>query len=258
MLMPRLALITVTTLSVLLAGLMPAVAAPQQETETVDRTVPLPADGTLRLRTFSGAVRITAASGRDVVIHAVRRAERPQLDDIRLVIETSGSTVSIDSNRRESGRSDEGNNVVDTTFEIQVPADARLDIEGFSSEVVVDGVTAEQRLKTFSGPILVTGARGRLDVETFSGRAEIDVAGVEAVPDVDVQTFSGGVIARVAPGARGEVDFDTFSGRLDSDLPLTVRSSGRRDVSGELPGGGGEGRLRFRSFSADVNLMAGR
>ena len=34
-----------------------------RETETVDRTVPLPANGTVRLKTFSGRVRITGTSG---------------------------------------------------------------------------------------------------------------------------------------------------------------------------------------------------
>src|SRR5918993_5847583 len=69
-----------------------------RETETVDRTVPLPANGTVRLKTFSGRVRITGTSGDQVVIHAVRRATRDRLQDIKLDITTTGSTVEIDAN----------------------------------------------------------------------------------------------------------------------------------------------------------------
>ena len=45
-----------------------------RETETVDRTLTMPAGGTLRLKTFSGRVKITGGSGDQLVVHAIRRA----------------------------------------------------------------------------------------------------------------------------------------------------------------------------------------
>src|SRR5688572_33465610 len=86
-----------------------------RETETVDRTVPLPANGTLRLKTFSGRVRITGTSGDQVVIHAIRRASRDRLNDIKLEVTTSGSTVDIDANHRVVERRND--NVVETDFD---------------------------------------------------------------------------------------------------------------------------------------------
>ncbi len=55
-------------------------AAAQKETEKVERTVSIGANGTLKLKNFSGDVRVTGTSGANVVIHAVRRAtrERPE------------------------------------------------------------------------------------------------------------------------------------------------------------------------------------
>ena len=41
--------------------------------------------GTLRVRSFSGRVTITATDGRDVVVDALRRAPRSRLDRITLV-----------------------------------------------------------------------------------------------------------------------------------------------------------------------------
>src|SRR5688572_9263316 len=86
-----------------------------RETETIDRTVPLPANGTLRLKTFSGRVRITGTSGDQVVIHAIRRASRDRLNDIKLEVTTSGSTVDIDANHRVVERRND--NVVETDFD---------------------------------------------------------------------------------------------------------------------------------------------
>src|SRR6186713_119750 len=47
-----------------------------RETEVVERTVALPADGTVRIKNFSGQIQVTAGSGRNVVVKATRRAAR--------------------------------------------------------------------------------------------------------------------------------------------------------------------------------------
>ncbi len=206
-----------------------------KETETVDRTVSLPSNGTLRLKNFSGNIRVVASSGRDVVLHARRRAPRPQLDHIKLDIQTSGSTVTINANKQDSqwekGR--HNNNVVETTFELQVPASARLDIDAFSSDVTIEGMTGDQSLKTFSGDIHVLDPKGAIDAETFSA----DIA------------------VRVDARARGSVSFSSFSGDLDSSLIASSSSRRRRSVEGTLPGGAGP-RLQFKTFSGDLQITS--
>src|SRR5258708_23927189 len=110
-----------TILSVL-ALAAPAVASEQHETEQVDRTVSIRAGGQLRLRNFSGRVTITGSNRADMVVHAVRRATRDRLDHIRLEIVETGSGVSIEANKKDDNWHERNNNVVDTEFEIQVPA----------------------------------------------------------------------------------------------------------------------------------------
>jgi DUF4097 and DUF4098 domain-containing protein YvlB len=238
----------------ILAVWIPAEAAAQKETETVDKTVSLPSHGTLRIKNFSGDVRLTPASGNDVVIKAVRRARREQLDHIKLEIETGGSTVTIDANKRDAGWRDHDDNVVETTFDIQVPATAMLDVYGFSSDLNVRGVTGDQKLETFSGDITVDGAKGSMDLKTFSGRIDVNLTGAGAAPSLSAETFSGRIQARLADNAKGEVSFDSFSGDFNSDIPLTIRSVGRRRTSGTLPGGSGGSTLRFHTFSGDVKV----
>lgn len=206
------------------------------ETETVERTVEFPANGTLRIKSFSGSIRITPGTGTNVVLKATRRAPRETLDHVKLDVTSSASGVTIDANQRDESwvRSRHDNDVVETTMEIQAPAAADLDIDAFSSDVTIEGISADQRIKTFSGDIIVRGLRGEIDAETFSAdvRVTLDAA------------------------ANGSVSFDSFSGRLDSSLPITTmsyesRGRGRRArrVEGTLPGGAGP-RLRFHTFSA--------
>ena len=210
----------------------------QEETENFDKTVPFPSGGTLALDNFSGAVHITGTTGKDVVIKAVRRATRDRLDHIKLDVQTTGSTVRIEANKRDRDWEDRNNNVVDTTFEIQVPAAARLNIKVFSSDVDVKGVS------------------GELDLDTFSGEIIIDASAAGASPSVNAKTFSGDITARLADSAKGDVRFKSFSGSFNSDLPISMRSASRgRDVSvsGSLPAGSGN-TLAFETFSGNLQI----
>lgn len=205
-----------------------------KETEQVDRTIPLPSGGTLRLKNFAGKIHIVAGSSRDIVMKATRRATRERLDHIKLDVQTSGSTVTINANERDAQWKDRrNNNVVETAFEIQVPASANLDVDAFSSDVVIEGVSGEQKIKTFSGDIDVTNASGALDVDTFS--ADIRVS--------------------VSRDAKGSVSFDTFSGDLDTSLPIQTTSWRKRSVEGTLPGGAGP-RMKFHTFSGDLTISS--
>jgi DUF4097 and DUF4098 domain-containing protein YvlB len=223
-LIPAIAVLSALTLAA------PAAASEQSETERVDRTVPIRAGGQLRLKNFSGKVTITGSNRADMVVHAVRRATRDRLDHIKLEIVETGSGVTIEANKKDRDWTDRDNNVVDTEFEIQVPADVALDVEVFSSDVFVKEVRGRQRIHTFSGEIDVTGAEGAIDAETFSG-------------DIGV---------KMVQGASASVDFDSFSGSLQSDVAMTTRTASRRRVRAEIGSGGTD--YHFKTFSGDVRI----
>ena len=209
----------------------PAAAREAQETERIDRTVQIRAGGQLRLKNFSGRVTITGSNRSDMVVHAVRRAPRERLDHIKLEITETASGVSIEANKKDGEWRDRDNNVVDTEMEIQLPIDVALDIEVFSSDVVVKDVRGRQRIKTFSGDVQVGGAEAALDAETFSG----DIA------------------VSLVQGASASVDFDSFSGSLKSDVAMSYRSSNsRRRIRGDIGSGGTD--YHFKTFSGDVRI----
>ena len=226
-----------TAVAILLFTLVASPAAAQgKETETVDRTIAFSRGGTLKLKNFSGDVHITGTTGNDVVVHAVRTATRDRLDNIKLDIEVSGSTVSIEANRRASNWGDRENNVVETQFEIQVPSATLLDLYAFSGDLIVRGTTAD------------------IDAKTFSGKIDLDVSTAPASPDVKAETFSGDITTRLATASNGRVEFNSFSGDLRSDLPLMLHRKSRRDVSADLGSGDGA-KLEFKTFSGDLRLV---
>lgn len=232
----------------------PAAAQPK-ETDRVDRTIPFQPGGTIVLKNFSGDVRISGTGGSQVVLKAVRTATRDRLDGIKLDIRVEGSTLRIDANKRDrSWDDDKKDNVVETEFELAVPAQTNLDVNAFSSEVTIDGVEGRQKLHTFSGSITVRNGTGPFTLNSFSGSIDVDLSAV-ATPQIDAETFSGDIEARVPGHAGGEVEFSSFSGGLSSDLPLTLRSGNRKRFSGTLNAGGGN-ELKFKTFSGDVRIKS--
>jgi hypothetical protein len=209
----------------------PAAAYAQRETEQVNKTAQIRADGELRLKNFSGRVTITGTNRADVSIHAVRSADRSRLDHIKLSVVETGSGVTIEANKKDPDWDERNDNVVQTDFDIEVPSDVSLDVEVFSSPVDVKGVRGRQRIHAFSGGVTIADAWGSLDVETFSGRIE----------------------AGLGNGVGGRLDFNSFSGSIDSDVPITYNSGSRRGLNGTI-GAGGSNDYRFKTFSGNVRI----
>ncbi|MEP6914917.1 MAG: DUF4097 family beta strand repeat-containing protein [Acidobacteriota bacterium] len=227
----------ITAFALLVVALAAGPAAAQQkETETVDRTVAFSRGGTLKLTNFSGEVRVTGTPGNDVIIHAVRKATRERLDNITLDIVVNGSTVEVEANRRNPAWREKNDNVVETQFEIQVPAATRLDLHTFSGNVIVRDTTEE------------------VNANTFSGSVDLDIARASAAPALKVETFSGDITTRMPAGSSGRVEFHSFSGDLRSDLPLLLHNQSRRNVSADFGSGGGA-TLDFKTFSGDLKIV---
>lgn len=236
----------------------------QDQTETVSRTVPLGANGTVYVKNFSGSVSITGTSRSDVLINAVRKAPKERLERINLEIESAGTDVRINANKRPSGDRNEewgdgkrgNNNIVETALTIEVPATAALNVDVFSSGVTISGVTGAQKVKTFSADLKVTGVAAPLTAKTFSGTMQVTLASSVKAPELSLETFSGDIVLSIASDARAGVELDTFSGDLDSDIPLAITSKRKRQIRASLgeTGAGASNTVRMKTFSGDVRL----
>jgi DUF4097 and DUF4098 domain-containing protein YvlB len=227
------------------------------DTEHVSQTVRLDPGGTLRLSNFSGKVTVTGSDRSDVSIDAIRHGTRDQLARIRLEIRSDASTLHIEANKRDRSWFDWGrDNVVETDFEIRVPRRTNLDLTLFSASLDVQGVNGSHRVQTFSSRAKLDDVNGSIRAKSFSGAIQIRATAWTANQTIDVETFSGGVDLRVPESATGRVRFESFSGSLNTALPLTVNTSRRRELSGQLGsvGGPNQGHITVKTFSGSVSL----
>ena len=212
---------------------VPTMAAAAKETERVEKTIAFSPGGTLKLKNFSGKVEITGENRSDISLVAVRTATRDRLDHIKLSIESSGSTVTIEANKRDDKWEEHNDNVVETDFTLKVPSNANLDIDVFSSPVTVTGVSGKHRVHSFSADLHVNGSTGGVDAETFSGAIEV----------------------HLPAAAAGSLEFNSFSGDIKTDVPLLLQSKSKRSLHAQLNQGGQGGELYFKTFSGDVRLL---
>src|SRR4051812_32245812 len=147
----------------LLALAVPAAYALVDATEHVSRTIEMSPGGSLRLKSFSGRVTITATDRPEVVIDAVRRAPRDRLDRVKLDIHTNGPNVVVINANRDEGSwfSLMGENrVVATDFDIKVPRRTNLELSVFSAPVTVEGVEGSHKVHSFSSRLSLSEVAG--------------------------------------------------------------------------------------------------
>lgn len=162
---------------------------------------------------------------------------------------------------------------VSVSAELEVPADARLNLDTSGGSITVrgareaavmadtsggsitvDGGGGELNLDTSGGSIRVGHALGVLRADTSGGSITVDHVGASA-RDVTVTTSGGSIRVGVARAARLNIDASTSGGGVSvSDLPLAVTSTGRSKVIGALNGGGG--RLHAATSGGSVRIYA--
>jgi len=189
--------------SVLLLALasLPALAAEA----TFDKTVSVNGQATLHVSTGSGNIHLAPGSGNQ--IHIVGHVKSNgwsgggnQEERVRQIaanppIEQTGGIV------RVGGHLENLHNI-SIDYEIQAPANTRLEASSGSGNVTDDGVGVNARLNTGSGNISAKGLADGYSVETGSGNIFAEGTGSG---DVRAETGSGNIELRnISGGLRAE------------------------------------------------------
>jgi DUF4097 and DUF4098 domain-containing protein YvlB len=264
--------------TVLALSLSGGLAATAEEQGSFDKALSVSGSVRLDVTTDSGGIAVVAGSSGVVRIHAILKAQHDfwggsgdAMARIRELeqnppVEQNGNQIRIGYvHRRDLLKG------ISIRFEIQTPADTRLQAHADSGGIRVTGLLASVDCKTDSGGIEVHDIKsdvravadsGGIRIENVAGPvfARVDSGGIiakEVAGSVDAEadsggihiaqttaapirakTDSGGVSVILAPGAGYDLNIESDSGNIST--PETAEDAGfsRHHREGKVRGGG--------------------
>jgi DUF4097 and DUF4098 domain-containing protein YvlB len=219
------------------------------QSETFSRKVRLDRDGRVFVSNIAGDISVSAGSGDEVSIEAVKRA-RGSRDDLSLVtIEVDDRPGRLEIRTQYPRRSGDR---VSVDFTIQVPASAAVEVRSVSGAVRVTNVRGVVRAESVSGSVTTIGSPRVEVARSVSGNVELD--GASQAEDLTVASVSGNVRARDIKARALQVS--TVSGNIAVSNAACDRLEAK-SVSGSIEYGGAlarTGRYDVNSHSGDVRL----
>ena len=226
-----------------------------EQTERFSRKVKIGRDGRFSLSNISGDIVVTAGSGDEVSIEAVKRTrgDRSELANLQISIDDRAGRVDVRS-EYEPNRTDRNRrNSVSVDYTVTLPASTSADLHSVSGSVKVTGVHGSLRAEPVSGDVTITDAPRLEGAKTVSG--DLSLTGVTADGDLTASSVSGNVRAKGLK-ARG-LDLGSVSGDINvSDV--TCERLGVKSVSGSVEYAGGiarGGRYEINTHSGTVRLL---
>ena len=227
----------------------PAALGAQQppQGEPIARGMAVDRDVSIRVFNLSGSIRVTGWN-RDSI-------------DVRGVIASGGGRLFMGGGRRGvklgvETASEVPTGTPPTTFELCVPAGARVWLKGSATALTVSAVTGELDLSTISGAISVTGAPRQVSAESMNGRIEI----AASAPVIRAKTADGEIVLR---GAGGDIVATSVSGPVRLLAARGVVAGRVESVSGAVTfsgsvEGGGSLDLQTHDAPIEVTLATGQ
>lgn len=248
----------------------PANAAESRE---IRRTVSLDPPGMVWIRTFKGSVDVdTWDEARAEVVARIEpdticgedadQAERVRLTEVE--VNAEGSRLAVRSNydrlkdlpaiRYESEGSEWTCGAYPfVRYRLRIPRTARLEIEDHKSEIAVDGLKADAKIRTHKGTVTLKGHDGGLELTTHKGDVHVELA--RLAQPIRLETYKGDIEVAVPHAAGFDLDARVERrGRLDAPFILHEREVGRRERVYEQKVNGGGPRLELATRKGSLRI----
>jgi hypothetical protein len=227
-----------------------------EQTERFSRKVKIGRDGRFSLGNISGDIVVTAGSGDEVSIEAIKRTrgDKSELAQVQITVDDRAGRIDVrtEHEQNRTDRNRQGNHV-SVDYTVVVPATTSVDLHSVSGGIKVTGVHGSLRSETVSGDVTITDAPKLEAAKTVSG--DVSLTGITTDGDLTASSVSGNVRAKGLK-ARG-VDLGSISGDI-SITEATCERLGVKTVSGNVEYAGGiakGGRYEVNGHSGTIRLL---
>lgn len=274
--------------------LVAAVAAwsAEESTRTIEKTVPLGANGSLAVCGMNGSVRVTAGDGNDVrftVRERISAPTRERLEELKkevdfvITAETGAVRAGVKGpwGGRECGRRDDqprgekrgrwewNETKVEHEVNVVAPRGARLEIRTVNGGIEVTGTTGAYVVTTVNGGIKMTDVAGAGEVSTVNGTV---VATYQQNPSAETKfrTVNGKLDLYFQPSLSADFHVKTVNGKAYTDFDMAaiggeetkgMKVIHRRGTSGALRAGNGGPKISTETVNGSIlihSLAKGR
>ena len=276
---------------VLLAAVVAAWGA-EESSRTIEKTVPLGANGSLAVCGMNGTVRVTAGDGSDVrftVRERISAPTRERLEELKkevdFVITAEAGAVRAgvkgpwgsrecgrrdEQSRRENRRRWEWNETkVEHEVNVVAPRGARLEVRTVNGGIEIMGTTGAYVVATVNGGIRMTDVAGAGEVSTVNGTV---VATYQQNPAAETKfrTVNGKLDLYFQPSLSADFHVKTVNGKAYTDFDMAsiggettkgMKVIHRRGTSGALRAGNGGPRISAETVNGSIlihSLAKGR
>ncbi len=222
------------------------------QAQDFQRSYHISADGSVRVVTVSGNIRVQGYDGADVIVEGTKVGR--DRDIVEIVDKSTPDHVSVGVRYPDRG----GGNA-SVNFVVKAPRGLRFnysDISSVSGDVYLADVIGNIRARSVSGAVDVRNISGVVSAESVSGNVNVDLKKVEGEGDMRFYSVSGNVSVRAPANLSGYVDMKSTIGALTTDFPIEIqehRYAPGRSARGRL--GSGSCNILISSVSGRVSLL---
>lgn len=218
-----------------------------EQTERFSRKVRVGRDGRIHVENISGEIVVTAGSGDDVSIEAVKRSRGGDVANVQIIVDERPGRVEIRTEHERNYRGSRSDNT-SVDYTLTIPSGASIDAHSVSGNVKITGARGAARAETVSGDVTVVDCPKLELAKSVSG--SVTLSGVQTDGDLAAGSVSGDVIAKSVK-VHG-LDLNSVSGNL-SVTDVTCDRLMAKSVSGNVEYAGG----LARGGSYDINVHSG-
>jgi hypothetical protein len=190
--------------------------------------------GTVRVNLFQGSIKVTASTGREVVVTTdetiVTRRDgreavvppRPEAIGLRRLTQPSGLQITEENNVMSisSGRFMGGEDLV-----IEVPVRTNLNLSAFNDEIEVEGVNGEIEVTSMNGEIDLRNVSGAVVAHATNGEVRVSLRQLTADKPMAFTSLNGDVDVTLPASARANLRLRSDQGEVYTDFDVQIQQA---------------------------------
>jgi DUF4097 and DUF4098 domain-containing protein YvlB len=233
----------------------PLFGRPGEElTEEFHKTVPINANGVIRMENYNGTVRFLVWDRNEVKVDAVKRARSSKrLTEAKVEVEDNPEQVYIRTKYPEDFCTCQDPASVD--YVIRVPSKASLDtVNIVNGSLELDSLGGSIRVSIVNGNLTASNLKGDVKINTVNGQLEVSLDRLGDSQSISLESVNSPIIFTIPPETSAQFKAVSQKGDISNDFGLSVRKGepAGSDLAGNL--GTGSAKIKLNSVKGNITI----